>query len=330
MAVALSNLSARWAASASAVNTAIKMKVTDTTSAANSKLIEFTVNDVSKFAVEKSGNTFAESLTVNYIQANSINVINSTVVNEIEINVVTNVITANAVVTSNVLLAGLNTFTYIVASRDHANNAYAQANTARTQANAALDQANTARTHANTAYDQANTARTAANVASPSIAQANTARDHANAAFAQANTARTQANTALTTGQAAFAEANTSGLTLLGTLGPFSSTASPQALSGLTLTNYKMIVVVLDGVDPSSSVTARQITLNGDNILAAASADPVYGIVTIDIVQGVGITVTNAGATGAMITSTTTASTSLSFATAGTFVSGSLRVYGMG
>lgn len=321
MAVALSNLSARWAASASAVNTAIKMKVTDTTSAANSKLIEFTVNDVSKFAVEKSGNTFAESLTVNYIQANSINVINSTVVNEIEINVVTNVITANAVVTSNVLLAGLNTFTYIVASRDHANNAYAQAN-------AALDQANTARTHANTAYDQANTARTAANVASPSIAQANTARDHANAAFAQANTARTQANTALTTGQAAFAEANTSGLTLLGTVGPFSSTASPQTLN-VTLTSYKMLVVVLDGVDPSA-VGGASITLNSDAIVVGTPAAAVSGIVTIDLNVGVGITVTNTGATGAALTGTTTATTTLSFAvSSGNFAAGSFRVYGM-
>lgn len=318
MAVALSNLSARWAASASAVNTAIKMKVTDTTSAANSKLIEFTVNDVSKFAVEKSGNTFAESLTVNYIQANSINVINSTVVNEIEINVVTNVITANAVVTSNVLLAGLNTFTYIVASRDHANNAYAQANTARTHANNAFNAANNAITDFSPAFDQANTART----------HANAAHLTANAAFAQANTARTQANTALTTGQAAFAEANTSGLTLLGTVGPFSSTASPQTLN-VTLTSYKMLVVVLDGVDPSA-VGGASITLNSDAIVVGSPTAAVNGIVTIDLNAGIGITITNTGATGAAITGTTTATTTLSFAvSSGNFAAGSFRVYGM-
>ena len=312
MAVALSNLSARWAASSDAVNTAIRMNVTDVSSAANSKLIDLLVANTSKFAVEKSGNVFAQAITVDYVYANTLNVINSVVINETEINVISNVITANAVVTSNVWLAGLNTYTYITSTRD-------QANTARDQANASYSTANTAVTNANGAFTQANTAVTNANGA---FTKANTAVTNANGAF-------TQANTALTTAQAAFAEANTSGLTLLGTLGAFNNSSSPQTLSNLSLTNYKMLVIVLDGVDPSSTVTARQITLNGDNILAAASADPVYGIVTVDITVGVGITITNTGATGAAISSTTTSSTSLAFATAGTFVSGSIKVYGM-
>lgn len=325
MAVALSNLSARWAASASAVNTAIKMKVTDTTSAANSKLIEFTVNDVSKFAVEKSGNTFAESLTVNYIQANSINVINSTVVNEIEINVVTNVITANAVVTSNVLLAGLNTFTYIVASRDHANASFAQANTARTHANNAFNAANNAITDFSPAFAQANTART----------HANAAHLTANAAFAQANTARTQANTALTTGQAAFAEANTSGLTLLGTM-TFNNTSNTSSLSGLTLTSYKQISVVFESVDPGVVGTPGMVSIGNSfadkvSFIPAATSTAFSGMAQIDLNSGIYFSVTTVSGVGiAGDSAITTSSTTLHVSSNGSaLVSGSMRFYGV-
>ena len=138
MAVPISNLAATWA-NTSNVYTGIGMNVVDNGSTANSKLLELKVNNVSKMVVDKAGNVSAQTLTVDYVYANTLNVITSTVINETEINVISNVISANAVVTSNVHLAGLNTFTYITSTRD---------------------QANTARDHSNGAYTQANTART--------------------------------------------------------------------------------------------------------------------------------------------------------------------------
>lgn len=158
MAVALSNLSARWAASASAVNTAIKMKVTDTTSAANSKLIEFTVNDVSKFAVEKSGNVHANFVIADSVYANTLNVITSTVINETEINVTSTKITANSIATSNLSLGGVNAITWISSSYDQANTSRNSANAVSDSASAGYNQANTARTHANSAFAKANAA----------------------------------------------------------------------------------------------------------------------------------------------------------------------------
>lgn len=65
MAVALSNLSSTWATSANTVNTAIRMNVTDTASAANSKLLELAVNDVDKFLVYKSGDVLSNNISAN-------------------------------------------------------------------------------------------------------------------------------------------------------------------------------------------------------------------------------------------------------------------------
>ena len=56
MTVPLSNLTATWATSASSVNTAIGLNVTDTLSAANAKLLDLKVNGTSKFSVDKTGN----------------------------------------------------------------------------------------------------------------------------------------------------------------------------------------------------------------------------------------------------------------------------------
>jgi hypothetical protein len=139
MTVALSNLSATWAASNTTVNTAIRMNVTDTLSASNSKLIDLLVANTSKFAVDKSGNVSALGLTVDYIYANTINVINTVVINETEINVVSNLVTANVITTSNLILGGANTITWLQSisgqansARDSVNSSYTQANTART------------------------------------------------------------------------------------------------------------------------------------------------------------------------------------------------------
>lgn len=55
MAVPLSNLSATWATSASTVNTAIKMNVTDNQSSSNSKLLDLQTSANSQFIVFKDG-----------------------------------------------------------------------------------------------------------------------------------------------------------------------------------------------------------------------------------------------------------------------------------
>lgn len=59
MAVPLSNLSATWATSNTAVNTAIKMNVLDLQSSSNSKLLDLQSNSVSQFIVYKDGRVSA-------------------------------------------------------------------------------------------------------------------------------------------------------------------------------------------------------------------------------------------------------------------------------
>lgn len=132
MAVPLSNLSATWATSTSSVNTAIKMNVTDTSSAANSKLIDLQVDGDSKFSVDKFGNTNTKIIIVDQIYANNLSVAGNVdyflIYDKIE-----------AVNTSSVL----------------GRTAYDQANTAYNQANIAYNQANTAYNQANLAFSRA-------------------------------------------------------------------------------------------------------------------------------------------------------------------------------
>lgn len=97
-----------------------------------------------------------ERVSANTIFANNLNVINSVVINETEINVTSNILTANIVVTSNLILGGINAISRIESSSGQANGAFAQANIV-------FGQANTARDHANLAFAQANTARDQAN-----------------------------------------------------------------------------------------------------------------------------------------------------------------------
>lgn len=121
MPVALSNLSATWAASASSVNTAIKMDVTDTSSAANSKLLDLQIDGVSRFDVEKSGNVRANVANVVAIRSNSvlsntaeIGLVTANTANLVNVNsttITTSAITTNSVssnnITSNTLSANV-------------------------------------------------------------------------------------------------------------------------------------------------------------------------------------------------------------------------------
>jgi hypothetical protein len=131
-------------------------------------------------------------------------------------------------------------------------------------------------------------------------------------------------------------------MTLLGTL--TTTSGASQTLSGLTLTSYKLIVVVLYNV---SGTVANYIQVKGD---AGANApisksmgnavNSIFGLATIDLsnglsnsISGSGTTATVASAAGEVwtaVTSVTTSVTSLVFSPAsGNFDAGSIRIYGV-
>ena len=132
----------------------------------------------------------------------------------------------------------------------------------------------------------------------------------------------------------------TGGMTLLGTIATTSGTS--VTLSGLTLTSYKQLSIIINGVS-SATVANAYLLLNSIQIArlyATAFTDSALGIATIDL--GTGIFVSNtvyvyAGANYASSTfggpsGLTTASTSVTFTiTAGgaTFDAGSIVIYGV-
>jgi hypothetical protein len=134
-------------------------------------------------------------------------------------------------------------------------------------------------------------------------------------------------------------QASAGGMTLLGTLTTTSGTS--QTLSGLTLTNYKFLQISINNVGASSSYNLQ---LGGQNMYylsSIASTNSLWGIITIDLNNSVfnaGLadiatssgTVSNGGGLQAGKGFYTTSSTSLVFSvTAGSFTSGSIRVYGV-
>lgn len=122
-------------------------------------------------------------------------------------------------------------------------------------------------------------------------------------------------------------------VTLLGTL--TTTSGSSQTLSGLTLTNYKFLRAVFNGV--SGQYGVRDITLNSVVVVSTAdSGNRVYGIVEVDLATGVmtsNLSLSSGGATaGVASTSTlTTASTSVvvAYSSSGSFDAGSVRIYGI-
>jgi len=128
------------------------------------------------------------------------------------------------------------------------------------------------------------------------------------------------------------------GMTLLGTLTTTSGTS--VTLSGLTLTSYKSLQFVINGVSGTFG-GANSIRLNGINVAQVyitAATDIVSGIGTIDLTTGAFAAaygrfyasawqdgVASGGASGL-----TTASTSITFTiSAGTFDAGSIVIYGV-
>lgn len=106
-------------------------------------------------------------------------------------------------------------------------------------------------------------------------------------------------------------------LDLLGTLNATSGTT--QTLSGLTLTNYKALLILVDGVS-NDAAAARHLRLGGQqisssNTFGAATHDGVF-FVALGTGRGVGMVIpsgTNADSYRAASTGITTASTSLPF-----------------
>jgi len=134
----------------------------------------------------------------------------------------------------------------------------------------------------------------------------------------------------------------TGGMTLLGTLTTTSGTS--QTLSGLTLTSYKQLLAVFKLV--GSNATSGIILSSGigltitDNAGTSAGIcgtmlyDLTNGILVTNASAGIGGTSTNQAVIGsayAAVTnsSITTASTSITFSSAGTFNKGSILIYGV-
>lgn len=138
-------------------------------------------------------------------------------------------------------------------------------------------------------------------------------------------------------------QASAGGMTLLGTLTTTSGTT--QTLSGLTLTNYKFLQISINNV---SSNSTYDFTLNSLSIVqgnATVAANSIWGTVWIDLSTGSFNSSTAQGTTTSGTTAIagsgqsfntagnigyTTASTSITFAvSAGTFDSGTIKVYGV-
>ena len=129
----------------------------------------------------------------------------------------------------------------------------------------------------------------------------------------------------------------TGGMTLLGTL--TTTSGSTVTLSGLTLTSYKQLTIVVNGVSPSTTASIRT---NGNDITGSTVASyrqwgigniyfgtifgmHTYGEITIASDPNIVSAVTNTFVHGL-----TTSSTSISFSvSAGTFDAGSILIYGV-
>lgn len=118
---------------------------------------------------------------------------------------------------------------------------------------------------------------------------------------------------------------------LLGTIN--TTSGSSQSLSGLTLTSYKFLRFVANGVsfNGASNLSIDGIACSGATTVAA---DVLYGIMDLDLSDGVfssGITRQSVGGGGwSGVTSYRTSSTSVTVGViSGSFDAGSIRVYGV-
>lgn len=117
-------------------------------------------------------------------------------------------------------------------------------------------------------------------------------------------------------------------MTLLGTI--TTTSGSSASLGSLTLTGYKQVQLVLQGVNTGGSTTYLIGTSTSDDVsIGSASNLSNHGIVIIDLTNGSFAACFNASGTGGD-TTITTASTTISIAPAsGSFTAGSVLVYGV-
>lgn len=130
----------------------------------------------------------------------------------------------------------------------------------------------------------------------------------------------------------AWADAASGGHTLLGTISTASGTSN--ALGSLTLTNYKFIRLVFNGVSHGGGTT-KAILLNGVTVTASVVASvSLYGFVDVDLSNSVASTTVGTdtvAAIGGAATTVTTATTTLTMTTTAgvSFDGGSITVYGL-
>jgi len=126
------------------------------------------------------------------------------------------------------------------------------------------------------------------------------------------------------------------GMPLLGTLTTTSGTI--RTLSSLVLTPYKSIRAVWNGVS-HTDVSAQYFSFAGQQVITGVGrTEQIYGIIDIDLLNGIGISsLANLGAVTSAVstvinirTSLTNASTSISVSvSAGSFDLGSIKIYGV-
>jgi len=119
----------------------------------------------------------------------------------------------------------------------------------------------------------------------------------------------------------------TGGMTLLGTLSTPSGTSA--SLTGLTLTGYKQLLCVMNGVQLSSYSATKNISF-GTAQLTSITTSPIYGQFWVDLTTGYTAVIASATANLSAATGYSTATTTLTI-TSGTvtFTGGSLLVYGV-
>jgi hypothetical protein len=131
------------------------------------------------------------------------------------------------------------------------------------------------------------------------------------------------------------------GMTLLGTI--TTTSGSTQTLSGLTLTSYKQLSIVVQAVSSNSTTQELKFGVSAFTIFGGklgAVSEVWTGIATIDLTNGYFSSNISAGASGATYnnsassyggkTDITTASTSITASNgSGTFDAGSILVYGV-
>jgi hypothetical protein len=158
----------------------------------------------------------------------------------------------------------------------------------------------------------------------------------ASQAEAEAGTDANKLMTPLQTKQAITAQVVPGGMTLLGTM--TTTSGNSQSLTGLTLTNYKMLQLVFNGVSHSfgSSVT---LSLGSAQLISGVTAsDAVYGMVWVALVNGLSVPLlvrnslpANLSNNSQDLTGYSTATTTLilDLSSGAIFDAGSVYVYGV-